>query len=265
MSVGDKEKVLVESIRKRGSLLIAFSGGVDSSLLAGIAREILGDRCRAVLLESPVVPGVAVQEAKETAGILGITLEVVPVPLMEDKTFLANPPDRCYICKKASARILKKRAGELGFAWVADGINASDLGEHRPGILASSEEGILHPFIEAGITKADIRAIARVRGYPFWDRPSAACLSSRIPYGDGITPVKLGMIEAAENYLRERGFTQARVRLHGPVARIEVVPGEMDRLWKERREVQARLRAAGFRYVTADLAGYRSGSMDEVL
>ncbi|HMA05845.1 MAG TPA: ATP-dependent sacrificial sulfur transferase LarE [Methanomicrobiales archaeon] len=265
MSMEDKEELLVKSIRKRGSMLIAFSGGVDSSLLAGVTMEVLGDRCRAVLLDSPVVPRFALQRAKETAEGLGIALEVIPVPLMDEKTFLANPADRCCFCKKASARVLKKRAGDLGFASIADGINASDLGEHRPGILASSEEGIVHPFVEAGITKTDIRAIAREKGYSFWDRPSAACLSSRIPYGDEITLIKLRMIETAEDHLRERGFIQARVRLHGPVARIEVAAREMERLWNERSGVQADIQAAGFRYVTVDLAGYRSGSMDEVL
>jgi len=263
--VNGKERVLRERIAGRGSLLIAFSGGVDSSLLAGVAREVLGDRCRAVLLESPVVPRAAVREAEETAGMLGIAFEVVPVPLMEEEAFLANPADRCYHCRKISARVLKGRARELGLAWVADGINASDPGEHRPGIAAADEEGIAHPFLEAGITKADIRAIARSRGYSFWDRPSAACLSSRIPYGERITAGKLRMIGEAEEELRGRGFTQVRVRLHGPVARIEVLPGEMERLWLERDGILAALRSVGFQYVTADLAGYRSGSMDEVL
>ncbi|HMA05092.1 MAG TPA: ATP-dependent sacrificial sulfur transferase LarE [Methanomicrobiales archaeon] len=265
MDLDGKGKRLREQIGGRGSMLVAFSGGVDSSLLAAVAREVLGDRCRAVLLESPVVPRSAIRYAEETAAGLGIPLERVLVPLMEEEAFLANPADRCYHCRKVSARVLKARAAELGYACVADGINSSDLGEHRPGIRAGDEEGIVHPFVEAGITKADIRDIARRDGYGFWDRPSAACLSSRIPYGERITAGRLGLIERAEDQLRGMGFTQARVRLHGPVARIEVIPGEMERLWRERGRILEILRPIGFPYVTVDLAGYRSGSMDEVL
>ncbi|MDD1661468.1 MAG: ATP-dependent sacrificial sulfur transferase LarE [Methanomicrobiales archaeon] len=265
MDVNGKEELLRTKIGERGSMLIACSGGVDSSLLAGIAREVLGDRCRAVLLESPVVPGAAIRQARETVAGLGIPLEVIPVALLEEETFLANPADRCYHCRKVSARVLKGRAEELGLACVADGTNCSDLGEHRPGVRASDEEGIVHPFVEAGITKADIRAIARRRGYSFWDRPSAACLASRIPYGDEITGGKLRMIEDAEEHLHFLGFTQVRVRLHGRVARIEVIPDEMEKLLKERTVIQNTLRSLGFRYVTVDLDGYRTGSMDEVL
>jgi len=265
MDANGKEEVLKGKIGERGSMLIAYSGGVDSSLLAGIAREVLGDRCRAVLLESPVVPRAAARQARETAAGLRIPFEVIPVPLMEEEAFLANPADRCYYCKKASARVLKRRAGELGIACVADGINSSDLGEHRPGIRAGDEEGIIHPFIEAGITKADIREIARRRGYAFWNVPSAACLSSRIPYGDAISADKLRMIEESEECLRGLGFTQVRVRLHGSVARIEVIPDEMERLFLGRKEILKAFRSIGIRYVTLDLEGFRSGSMDEVL
>jgi uncharacterized protein len=263
MDLDRKEQKLREEMAGLGSLLIAYSGGVDSSLLAAVAREVLGDRCRAVLLESPVVPRAAVREARETAAILGIPLEVIPVPLMEAEVFTRNLKDRCYQCKKISARILKARARELGLSCVADGTSASDLGEHRPGIRAGREEGILHPFINAGITKADIRALARRKGYGFWNRPSAACLASRVPYGEAITAARLRRIEDAEEHLMGLGFTQVRVRLHGPVARIEVIPEEMERLWKERSEILGSLRSMGFTYVAVDLAGYRSGSMDE--
>jgi uncharacterized protein len=265
MDVNGKEELLRTKIGQRSSMLIAYSGGVDSSLLAGVAREVLGDRCRAVLLESPVVPRGAIRQARETAANLGIPLEVIPVPLMEEETFLANPADRCYFCKKVSARVLKRRAGEEGLACVADGMNTSDIGEHRPGIRASDEEGIVHPFIEAGITKEEIRAIARRLGYPFWNRPSAACLSSRIPYGEEITREKLRMIEDAEDHLLRLGFTQVRVRLHGGIARIEVIPEEMKKLLQERTVILKSLQSIGFRYVTVDLGGYRTGSMDEVL
>ena len=265
MDVKRKEEILRENIGELGSLLIAYSGGVDSSLLAGIAREVLGDRCLAVLLESPVVPGAAVRQAQETAAGLGIPFEVISVPLMDEKAFLANPADRCYHCKKVSARVLKRRAEQAGLGWVADGVNSSDSGEHRPGIRAGDEEGIIHPFMEAGVTKAEIREMARRRGYSFWNLPSAACLSSRIPYGEEITAGKLQMIERAEDHLRGLGFTQVRVRLHGQIARIEVIPDEMERLFLERREIAGAFRSIGIRYVTLDLEGFRSGSMDEVL
>jgi uncharacterized protein len=264
MDVNGREQALRERIAGMGSLLVSYSGGLDSSLLAALGREILGNRCRAALLESPVVPQAAVREARETAASLGIALDVIPVPLLEEETFLANPRDRCYHCKKVSARVLKERARELGISCVADGTSVSDLGEHRPGIRAGEEEGILHPFVEAGITKADIRAIAHRRRYTFRDKPSAACLASRIPYGERITVENLGMIEEAEERLRGMGFTQVRVRLHGTVARIEVLPGEMERLLKERSRILDSFGSIGFPYVTMDLAGYRSGSMDEV-
>jgi uncharacterized protein len=265
MDLDGKEQQLRERLAARGSLLIAFSGGVDSSLLAAIAREVLGDRCRAVLLESPLVPRAAIMGARETAAELGVPLEVIPLPVLEDEGVLRNPPDRCYHCRRISARVLSTRARELGLASVADGTSASDLGEHRPGLRAAAEEGILHPLAEAGLTKEDIRAIARRRGHGFWNRPSAACLASRIAYGEDLSIVKLRLIEEAEALLHALGFTQARVRLHGEVARIEVMPGEMEKLWKEREQILGALTGMGFTYVTADLAGYRSGSMDEVL
>jgi uncharacterized protein len=265
MDLDAKEKRLREEIAGRGSLLVAFSGGVDSSLLAAVAREVLGDRCRAAFLESPLVRRADLRDARETAAALGIPLEVIPLPAMEDAAILKNPPDRCYHCRKLSARLLKARARELGLASVADGTSASDSGKYRPGLRAAGEEGIAHPLLEAGLTKEEIRAMARGRGHAFWDRPSAACLASRIPYGEELSVVKLRMIEDAEELLRALGFAQVRVRLHGELARIEVMPGEMEKLWKERERILEGLAEMGFTYVTIDLAGYRSGSMDEVL
>jgi uncharacterized protein len=176
-----------------------------------------------------------------------------------------NPSDRCYFCKQISAVYLRKRAAELGLSCIADGINISDTGEHRPGLRASTEEGIVHPFIEAGITKQDIRDIARYLDLPVWQKPSAACLSSRIPYGDAITEGKLRRIEDAETYLASLGIGQVRVRLHGALARIEVHKDDRNTILDQQTAVVRKLKALGFSYVTLDIEGYRSGSMDEVL
>jgi len=204
-------------------------------------------------------------EAKKIAADLGLALDIVSVPHLEHAEFCNNPAERCYHCKKISSEFLRKRASELGLACIADGINVSDLGEHRPGLRASTEEGILHPFIDAGITKQDIRAIAQERGLPVWQKPSAACLSSRIPYGDPITRKKLGMIEQAEAFLAGLGISQVRVRLHGTIARIEVHNEERKKILEHQAAVIREFKRIGFAYVTLDLEGYRSGSMDEVL
>jgi uncharacterized protein len=212
-----------------------------------------------------VVPRAAVEDAKTIAAELGLALDIIAVPHLEDDTFCSNPENRCYHCKKISASYLRQRATELGLACIADGMNVSDTREHRPGLAASTEEGIFHPFIETGCTKLDIRDIARECGLAVWQKPSAACLSSRIPYGDPITPEKLRMIEEAEAYLADREFGQLRVRLHGNIARIEVHKEVRGRILEQMDDISARLRSLGFSYVTLDLEGYRSGSMDEVL
>jgi len=257
---------VIKTLEEKGVVLVACSGGVDSSLLAALAVRALGKgRVRCVLLDSPLVPRREVEEAKETAAELGLPLEVVAFPILEDDAFRANRSDRCYTCKKASSRLLKEVARREGIDTVADGTHASDLGTYRPGLAASDEEGICHPLAEAGVTKQDIRRIARECDLPFWNKPSAACLATRIPYGDEVTKEVLGRIEAAEDLLHDRGFRQVRVRVHGDVARIEVPPEELERLFAVRDEVTAPLRRIGFTYVALDLAGYRSGSMDEVL
>ncbi len=265
MDILARSEQILRTIAGHGSLLVAFSGGVDSSLLAVLAREALGKRTRCVLLDSPVVPREAIDEARLIARKYNLDLEILPVNVMDDERFTQNPAERCSWCKKDSAAVLKQRTQELGFACVADGINVSDTGEHRPGLAASTEAGIVHPFLDAGITKSEIREIARAGGYSFWDKPSAACLSSRIPYGDAITREKLRMVEEAEAFLHGKGFVQVRVRVHGKVARIEVPKEEMHTLLDMHAAVTGALRALGFSYVTLDLEGYRTGSMDEVL
>lgn len=265
MDLDEKKARLSGIIAGKGSMLVAFSGGVDSGLLAFLASMLLGEKSRSVLIDSPVVPREAVRQAQQVAESLRLALEIIPAPHMDSDPFRKNPPERCYHCKKITSRILKKRAEELSISCVADGLNLSDTREHRPGIRAGDEEGIVHPFIEAGITKEEIRIIAREYNLPFWDKPSAACLSSRIPYGEEITEKKLAMIEEAEHYLHRKGIRQLRIRSHNGIARIEVDFEGMAIIFQERDKVASALKRLGFSYVTLDLTGYRSGSMDEVL
>jgi uncharacterized protein len=265
MNTAEKTKSLKEIIASKGSMLVSFSGGVDSALLAVLAKEVLGNNTRCVLLDSPVVPRAAIAEARQIAEESGLQLEIIPVRVMDDERFSKNPAERCYWCRKKSAHVLKWRKEGLHFACIADGLNVSDTGEHRPGFAASTEEGIVHPFLEAGITKADIRTIAQVLGLQFWNKPSAACLSSRIPYGDEITTTKLAMVEKGEEFLHASGFSQCRVRMHGNIARIEVVNDDIPKLLAVQESLVKTFKTIGFTYVTLDLEGYRSGSMDEVL
>jgi uncharacterized protein len=265
MTADEKMQALKETIAGRGSMLVAFSGGVDSTLLAVLAQEVLGNNTACILLDSPVVPRSAIEQARKIASEYGLDLDIIPLSLMEHEEFRKNPANRCYICKKISAAYLRNRAEVLGLACIADGMNVSDKSEYRPGLAASTEEGIIHPFIESRITKQEIRQIAREYGLPVWQKPSAACLSSRIPYGEEITREKLRNIEAAEAFLADQGFGQHRVRVHGTMARIEVHKEDMGKILDMQTAVVKKLKSIGFSYVTLDLEGYRSGSMDEVL
>lgn len=265
MTAREKYENLRKIIAGHGPMVVAYSGGVDSSLLAAVARDVLGEKTRCVLLDSAVVPRAAVTQAQAVAGELGLSVDIMPIPLMEFTDFRKNSADRCYFCKKISAGYLRQRAKELGFSCIADGMNVSDTLEHRPGLQAADEEGIVHPFIEAGITKDEIRTIAKKLNLTIWQKPSAACLSSRIPYGTAITEGKLNMIEEAEGFLASLGIGQRRVRLHNTIARIEVQKEDVPKLLEQQAEVVRYLKSLGFAYVTLDLEGYRSGSMDEVL
>lgn len=265
MNCSDKLERLKENIIDKKKVLVAFSGGVDSGLLLKVTYDALGDDAFCVILDTETLPRIELKYAKEFVEGLGCRYEIIKHSELENEEFTKNSSDRCYYCKNESAKVLKKAASDREIKCIADGVNLSDFDEHRPGIKACDEAGIWHPFVDVGITKSDIREISKELGLSFWNKPSSACLSSRIPYGEDITKDKLLMIERAEETLIKRGFVQVRVRMHGDIARVEVLGDEMEVVLGLRDIIVKELKAIGFKYVTLDLEGYRSGSMDEVL
>lgn len=264
-SPAEKYDLLCARLSNLGSVLIAYSGGVDSTLLAVASHAVLGDATLAVLATSDTYPLSEVEHARRTAVELGLRLHEVDTHELTDPRFRSNPTDRCYYCKSELFEMLRTVADARGLKHVADGSNADDLGDHRPGRRAASEFGVVSPMQDAGMNKADIREVSRMLGLPTWDKPSMACLASRFPYGDEITEDGLLRVASAEEGLRALGLRQFRVRSHGDVARLEVEPAEMQRAWELRERVVKTLHGAGFAYVTQDLEGYRSGSLNETL
>jgi uncharacterized protein len=262
-----KKEKLIRYLEGLDSLLVAFSGGVDSTFLLAIAHETLGNKVLAVTESSPTYPSRERQEAIRFTEEKGISHVVFQSDETHIPEFASNAPDRCYHCKKALSQELAKIAEERGIAHVAYATNVDDLTDYRPGLKAADEVGIMAPLVEAQLNKEEIRFLSKEMGLPTWDKPAMACLASRIPYGDTITNKKLKMVEEAEAYLAKRGFRQYRVRHHGSVARIEVESVEIDKINEPilRKSIVEKFKEIGFLHVAVDLEGYTTGSMNRAL
>jgi len=255
---------IVADLSSRGSVLVAYSGGVDSAVVAALAHRALGDRALAVTAAAETLAGAELDHARRVVAEIGIRHEIVTYSELDDPEFVANPSYRCYVCQGMRMGTMVRLAAERGYAVVCDGTNASDPGPDRPGLKAVQERGVYSPLLSHGVTKDATRAIARELGLSVWDRPANACLSSRIPHGQVVTLGKLRRIEAAEDVLAEAGFRIVRVRHDEGAARVEVGPDEVPRLEEIWNDLEPRLRSLGFQRVAYDPRGYRRGGADAI-
>ena len=261
-----KYEKLKEIIAKYDRVAVAFSGGVDSSLLLKAASDVLGNEAIAIRVRSEVVPEREEKIAADFCKANGIRCEIINFRNLDIPGFKENTSDRCYICKSVLFRQIKEKAKEFGIINVFEGSIVDDLGDYRPGMRAVEELGVKSPLKEAGFTKEDVRSVLRDMLLPVWSKPSFSCLATRFAYGEEITEEKLKMVDGAEQFLFEKGFNQCRVRVHGGgLARIEVNQDAFEKLMADREEIVDRLKSLGFTYITMDAMGYRSGSMNEVL
>jgi uncharacterized protein len=258
---------LKRALQETNGTMVAFSAGVDSTFLLKIAHMVLGERAIALTASSPTAPPGELEAAEKFAAELGIRHIVRPSYELNNPSFAQNPANRCFFCKDELYRICREQADQLAIATIADGTNLDDLRDHRPGLKAAKEWGVRHPLVEAEMTKDDIRRYSRELNLPTWDKPSSPCLSSRFPYGTEIDLERLNKIAACELFMKGLNFREFRVRYHGDLARIEVSPDEIDRMFEKttRDAVVTKFKEIGFRYVSLDLQGYRTGSMNEGL